>query len=333
MSATILRHVHLPHITQFAHAQQLQQALVQQVLAHKALVSSSSRSPSESPLPPPPQPTILTFTPTPVYTLGRREHGTLSAQQRALLLGPLKPRTSFDHNPHRLTEYAELEETQRGGQTTFHGPGQLVIYPIIDLKPATPFGHYERGLTVRSYVELLEQSTIDALADWGISGTRTDNPGVWVKRRDEEEGMERKIAALGVHLRRNVTSYGVGLNIKTDLAWFDRIVACGLVGKGVTTMEQVGRERGLWQRFAPLPRERKAAFDQKQTEFDKRGKVDTANKSGYQLRERLKSSMVGRAWVRAFAQGLDGEEGVRNIRKITADELEAEIDGYQGALL
>lgn len=330
MSATaVLRHAHLPHVTSFAHAQQLQQALVQQFLSHKALVSSTSRSPSEPPLPPPPLPTILTFTPTPVYTLGRREHGSLSAQQKSLLLAPLIPRRPFSHNPHRKFEYAQIEETQRGGQTTFHGPGQLVIYPIIDLKPFVPFGLYGRGLTVRSYVELLEQSTIDALAEWGINGTRTDNPGVWEKRTDGEEGMERKIAALGVHLRRNVTSYGVGLNIKTDLAWFDRIVACGLVGKGVTTMDQAGRQHGLWKRKTRS--DRRLALGQEQKELEGTGKeVDPRDKNGFYLRKRLKPSTVGRSWVRAFARGLYGEDGASRIRKITGVDLAAEIEGYRG---
>jgi len=77
------------------------------------------------------------------------------------------------------------------------------------------------------------------LERWSIKGARTENPGVW------EEIGERKIAALGVHLRRSVTSYGVGLNVQTDLRWFDRIVACGLVGKGVTSMMALEEERGF----------------------------------------------------------------------------------------
>lgn len=326
-AAAVLRHVHLPHVTSFARAQQLQQALVQQFLSHKALNSSTSRSPSEPPLPPPPVPTILTFTPTPVYTLGRREHGSLSAQQQALLLAPLTPQSPFSHNPHSKPEYAQIQETQRGGQTTFHGPGQLVIYPILDLKPVVPFALYDRGLTVRSYVELLEQSTIDALAEWGINGTRTDNPGVWQKKTDGDEGLERKIAALGVHLRRNVTSYGVGLNIKTDLAWFDRIVACGLVGKGVITMDQAGREHGLWKRKTRS--DRRMALDQKRKELEGTGKqADSRDEHGLYLRKRLKPSTVGRSWVRAFARGLYGEDGASKIRKITEVDLAAQLEGY-----
>lgn len=132
----------------------------------------------------------------------------------------------------------EVWPTQRGGQTTFHGPGQLVFYPILDLKAHYPL--WPKGLSPRCYVNLLEQTTINTLARWGFTGIRTENPGVW-----EEEG-ERKIAALGVHLRRNITSYGVGLNVTTDLRYFDRIVACGLVGKKVTSMQELGLEKGTW---------------------------------------------------------------------------------------
>ncbi|KAL5353776.1 hypothetical protein ACLOAV_001818 [Pseudogymnoascus australis] len=86
------------------------------------------------------------------------------------------------------------------------------------------------------------------LAHYGLEGFRTKDPGVWVNPRnnrtvdaaEETGGGERKIAALGVHLRRNVTSYGVGLNVSTDLRWFDRIVACGIEGKGVTSLAEEG---------------------------------------------------------------------------------------------
>lgn len=82
-------------------------------------------------------------------------------------------------------------------------------------------------------MNLLEETTIRTLARFNIRGSRTENPGVWV---DEET----KIAALGVHLRRNVTSYGVGLNLSTDLRWFDRIAACGLEGKKTTSIKAQG---------------------------------------------------------------------------------------------
>ncbi len=143
----------------------------------------------------------------------------------------------------------------RGGEITFHGPGQLVIYPILDLT--------RLRLTARDYVALLERATIQTLRRWLLPGKRTENPGVWIidpateagtaprgkieSVRDEEP--EKKIAALGVHLRRGITSYGVCLNVHTYLRWYRRIVQCGLWGKGVTSMEREKelrvRARGL----------------------------------------------------------------------------------------
>jgi lipoyl(octanoyl) transferase len=113
----------------------------------------------------------------------------------------------------------------RGGQTTFHGPGQLVAYPIIDLRT--------HKLTPRDYVCLLEKSLIATCAKYGIKAMTTEHTGVWTSPDD-------KIAAIGVHMRRNITSHGIGLNVNTDLWWFDRIVACGLEGKRATSFTREG---------------------------------------------------------------------------------------------
>jgi len=216
-----LRHLHLPGLTPYHHASRLQSFLVSQFLTYK-----------KSDLPhvtTPPVPTIITFSPPPIYTTGRRELNTYTPLQQKILTQPLDGVT------------AEFTEAQRGGQITFHGPGQLVAYPILSLsKPAT-FGSPIRP---RDYVNLLEETTIQTLHKYGIRGLRTENPGVWYggllgKEDERKEEQERKLAALGVHLRRNVTSNGVGLNVTTDLRWFERIVACGLEGKGVTSMAAV----------------------------------------------------------------------------------------------
>jgi lipoate-protein ligase B len=174
-----------------------------------------------------------------------------SPQQISALRRPLK-------TPYQSPQIAEVTQTLRGGQITFHGPGQLVIYPIFDLKSIhSPI--WPKGLSVRCYVHLLEQITINTIARWGVKGVRTENPGVWVPRlqpiaRESEEDNdgknekwndknrgERKIAALGVHLRRNISSYGVGLNLRTDLRWFNRITACGLEGKTTTSLRRETR--------------------------------------------------------------------------------------------
>ena len=114
--------------------------------------------------------------------------------------------------------------TDRGGDVTYHGPGQLVGYPIIDLR------EWQRD--VGAYVRAVEQTIIDTLADYGISADRIPKlTGVWVD--------DRKIAAIGVHISRWVTSHGFALNVSTDLSYFQYIVPCGLT-KPVTSMAALG---------------------------------------------------------------------------------------------
>ena len=114
--------------------------------------------------------------------------------------------------------------TDRGGDVTYHGPGQLVGYPILDLR--------EWKRDVGAYVRSLEQTIIDTLADFGIAAGRIPKlTGVWVD--------DRKIAAIGVHISRWVTSHGFALNVHTDLSYFQYIVPCGLT-KPVTSMAQLG---------------------------------------------------------------------------------------------
>jgi lipoate-protein ligase B len=122
---------------------------------------------------------------------------------------------------------ADFVEAMRGGQTTFHGPGQLVAYPIVDLRT--------HKLSPRCYVAMLEKSLIATCARYGVKAMTTENTGVWTSDDD-------KIAAIGVHMRRNITSHGIGLNVNTDLWWFDRIVACGLEGKRATSFLKQGVE-------------------------------------------------------------------------------------------
>jgi lipoyl(octanoyl) transferase 2 len=195
-----LFHLHIPSLTPYTTAARLQESLVSRFLAAKA---------SSSPSPPP---HIITAEFHPVYTCGRREIGTISQEQQAYL---------------RANGRADFIEAMRGGQTTFHGPGQLVAYPVVDLK--------EHKLTPRDYVCVLEKSLIATCARYGIQAMTTENTGVWTTPDD-------KIAAVGVHMRRHITSHGVGLNVNTDLWWFDRIVACGLEGKRTTSFEKEGVE-------------------------------------------------------------------------------------------
>ena len=124
--------------------------------------------------------------------------------------------------PERLRELgAELVRIERGGDITFHGPGQLVAYPICELKDP---------LDLRRYVRTLEAAVIDTAARFGVVSDRLSGlPGIWV---DEE----RKLGAIGVRVKRGVTTHGLALNVNTDLRWFDEVIPCGIPDKGVTSL-------------------------------------------------------------------------------------------------
>ncbi len=145
----------------------------------------------------------------------------------------------------------EVVEVERGGDVTYHGPGQLVGYPIMDLK----------GVGLRQdlhwYLRTLEQALIAGLASLGISAERHPSyTGVWTSGR--------KIASIGVHVKQWVTWHGFALNVTTDLSAFDRIVPCGIPGVVMTSIEREagnGKRETLWQETtAAVVREFAAAF-------------------------------------------------------------------------
>lgn len=122
----------------------------------------------------------------------------------------------------------EFHATDRGGDITYHGPGQVVGYPILDLT--------EHRRDVRWYVEQLEEVMIHASADYGVAARRIGGRhGIWV---DTSAG-EEKLGAIGVHLSRWVTSHGFAYNVSTDLRFFDLIVPCGIPGRSATSLERV----------------------------------------------------------------------------------------------
>lgn len=133
---------------------------------------------------------------------------------------------------------ATIVKAQRGGQTTFHGPGQLVGYPIIDLK--------RRKLGARAYIEHLEKAMGASLQEgWGLASSCQPHTGVWVG--------DAKICAIGVQVSRGVTFHGFALNCHTSLEWFDRIVPCGIVDKSVTSLSaEVGRQVSLGEAEAAV---------------------------------------------------------------------------------
>ncbi len=153
----------------------------------------------------------------PVVTLGR------SSKERHLVASPAL----------LAARGVELHEVERGGDVTFHGPGQLVGYPIIDLKRHKKDLHW--------YLRQVEEGLIRSLAEFGIAGERsTGYTGVWTGGR--------KIASIGVHARDWVTWHGFAMNVTTDLSWFDLIVPCGIAGVEMTSVARELGDRGLeWQ--------------------------------------------------------------------------------------
>ncbi len=154
---------------------------------------------------------ILTVEHDPVLTLGK------NADPGNLLLS----RRSYNDMG------VELFETERGGEVTAHMPGQIVVYPIIDV--------IKFKLTVRQYVSSLEQAVINTLKDYGVSASRDAQlPGVWV--------VGQKICAIGVRVKSRITMHGLALNVNNETDLFEKIVPCGIKARGVTTLsKQVGK--------------------------------------------------------------------------------------------
>uniref|UniRef100_A0A1I8FKE4 lipoyl(octanoyl) transferase n=1 Tax=Macrostomum lignano TaxID=282301 RepID=A0A1I8FKE4_9PLAT len=153
----------------------------------------------------------------PVYTVGIRG---------------VDPANSADGDTDQLAARlrsigAEFHRADRGGLLTFHGPGQLVAYPMLDLR--------NHGRSLRDYVCRLQRRTVVDLG-YGLGDARTtEDVGVWIA--------DRKVAALGVHAANYLTSHGVAINCNVDLAWFQHIVPCGLLGKSVTSLtNELGRD-------------------------------------------------------------------------------------------
>jgi len=145
----------------------------------------------------------------------------------------------------------EVQECDRGGDVTFHGPGQLVAYPIFDLRGFPSENPHRNTLGAVEFVRRLEDALIRTCAEFGIPAKRiTGLTGVWTGNQSLSSPAtsgdvlcdEAKIAALGVHISRGVTSHGIALNVNTDLTFFNLIVPCGITSKPVTSMQkELGR--------------------------------------------------------------------------------------------
>ncbi|MBV8087224.1 MAG: lipoyl(octanoyl) transferase LipB [Chloroflexi bacterium] len=140
---------------------------------------------------------------------------------------------------------AEYIEVDRGGSVTFHGPGQLVAYPIVELSSMFPIAGHPRMGDVLRYVRALEQGVIDTAQHCGVATERRPPfTGVW-------RGND-KLAAIGVKLARGVTTHGIGFNVSTDLTWFDLVTPCGIDGAGICSLETLGVRDATPERIAPL---------------------------------------------------------------------------------
>ncbi|KQO57652.1 MULTISPECIES: lipoyl(octanoyl) transferase LipB [unclassified Methylobacterium] len=127
-----------------------------------------------------------------------------------------------------------VHATGRGGQYTYHGPGQRVAYVMLDLNRRRP--------DLRAYVSALEAWIIATLDAFNVRGERREERvGVWVRRPDKGEGVEDKIAAIGIRVRRWVSFHGISLNVEPDLSHFSGIVPCGISGHGVTSLVDLGQ--------------------------------------------------------------------------------------------
>lgn len=181
--------------------------------------------------------TLLLLEHPPVLTLGRgaRQTNIIAPAERLAALG------------------VETFDTDRGGDVTYHGPGQIVGYPLLHLGPGKQ--------DVRKYVRSIEELMIRTVGEFGITATRIEKwPGVWVEK--SRRGGPRKIAALGVHLSRWYTKHGFALNVAPELSHFELIVPCGIREAGVTS---IADETGVTQRLsdveAALMHHARAVFD------------------------------------------------------------------------
>lgn len=192
-----------------------QEALLQKNVAAKAAARAVEHagSANEKGIAPRTVNHLLLLEHPPVYTLGKSGHeeNILISQERM------------------EQEGIQYFKTNRGGDITFHGPGQLVGYPILDLeKFYTDIGRYLRNL---------EEVIIRTLAVWGLRGERSPGEtGVWIE--PQVKGRERKICAMGVRCSRWITMHGFAFNVNTDLSYFDNIIPCGIRNKQVTSLQK-----------------------------------------------------------------------------------------------
>jgi lipoyl(octanoyl) transferase len=204
-------------VSEYKQTWEYQEQLMQKVIDQKQAKKTNPSAESEN---------YLLFVEHPhVYTLGK------SGDEQNLLLNYIQLQAA----------HATFFQTDRGGDITYHGPGQIVGYPIIDLE--------NFGIGLRKYIELMEEAIIQSLATYGLAGARDEKAtGVWL---DAGTPKARKICAIGVKSSRFVTMHGFALNVNTDLNYFQHINPCGFTDRGVTSIE---KELGATQDFEAVKR-------------------------------------------------------------------------------
>ncbi|KAI1633595.1 hypothetical protein F4809DRAFT_666702 [Biscogniauxia mediterranea] len=302
-----LRHIALPSwpnapypkFPRYAFAEALMARLQREILDWRLL------SPLTRGAPPPP--TLLSFTPAPIYTFGRRQREQLPAGREAsLLTAPLRVCSSSSSSAAAFFE-PQFAHAPRGGLATYHGPGQVVLWPVVDLRSPQ-----HANLRVREYAGLLEQTTIAALR--GAAGawhTDPDNPGVWAGGGDWADA-ERKVAALGVYLRRSVTGLGIAVNYSTPVAGapaenpWARIVPCGIEGRGVTSVREEERRRRR--------RTAKKWWQSYQVDEDRKGKKGEQEEGEGEVGDEVAMKRLADVWAKEFAKRLGAKGGVEAKR-------------------
>lgn len=162
--------------------------------------------------------------PSRAFLLKVEHHPVLTLGKHAVTSNLLLPITTYFANG------IDIVEVDRGGEVTAHNPGQLVIYPILSVR--------EFGLTPKRYVQLLERVVVELLEQFGIKASLDSRyPGVWVG--------EEKVCALGVRIKDRVTMHGLALNVDNDLTLFEKIIPCGIIGRQVTSLANLGGPTNL----------------------------------------------------------------------------------------
>ncbi|KAK0759764.1 hypothetical protein N5P37_007952 [Trichoderma harzianum] len=268
---TLLEHQHLTEdestgLTSYESAEDAQERHRAAFLTWKGL-PEKSRAEHECP-----RPRLISFESTPTFTLGRRQDD-LTQDQKTHLEWPLYVHLLRHPQPIKMLSHPRVKKTNRGGLTTYHGPGQLVLWPVLDMHSSL-YPKY----SVSTFASHLEATTQQFLADMFDIETYTnrDEPGVWVRA---SSGQPRKIAALGVHHRRYVTALGTAINIDVTVKGSEtvnpwaRFVPCGLEGKLATSVvaELGSAAQGMSFDISDLAQRWASIFEEGLMDASKRG--------------------------------------------------------------